>query len=235
MNNIEKIKNELKDVSDPNKALILQKFFKTGVGEYGEGDIFIGASVGDSRKIAKKYKDIPLSEVSELLSSKIHEERLIALVILTIKYSVVNDDGRGRIVDFYLRHTKYINNWDLVDISAHKILGSYLYPKGLSGLMDLARSDSLWERRISIIATYYFIKENHFDATLSIALLLLNDKHDLIHKAVGWMLREVGKRSYKTEKDFLIKHYKKIPRTMLRYAIERFRDSERQAFLKGKA
>lgn len=233
----EKIIRELKSQASKSKALSFMRFFKTGVGEYAYGDIFIGVSVGDIRKIAKKYKMISLNSISKLIQSPIHEVRFLALIILVEQFRLADENDQERIYQLYLKKTKYINNWDLVDISAHKIIGAYLFllknKQKIKILKILANSDNLWERRISIIATWYFIKNSHFDYTLIIAKILLNDEDDLIQKAVGWMLREVGKKDIHQEEYFLKLHYKQMPRTMLRYAIEKFPESKRMAYLKG--
>jgi len=225
-------RSDIEKATNPEKAKLLQCFFKTGKGEYGEGDIFLGITVPESRKLAIKYKDLPLKDTESLLKSKIHEERLIALLILVHNYEK-NSETRDKIFNFYLKNTEYINNWDLVDLSSHQIVGNYLSGRNRYILHKLAKSDNLWEKRISIISTAYFIKKDDFSETLKIATILLKDKHDLIHKAVGWMLREVGKRDLKTEESFLKKNYKKMPRTMLRYAIEKFPESKRLRYLKG--
>lgn len=230
----------MKKLSNPSKAIIFQRFFKTDRGEYGEGDKFIGITVPNLRKVALKYKDTPLSKVLQLLKSKIHEERMVALFILIEQFEKADLNGQKRIADLYLNNTKYINNWDLVDLSASKILGAYLYhhhnycASTIKGepLQGMAKSKNLWERRIAIVATFYFIKKDSFALTLAISETLLNDEHDLIHKAVGWMLREVGKRDQKKLTDFLKKYGKKMPRTMLRYSIERFPEKLRQKYLK---
>ncbi|MBR9699903.1 DNA alkylation repair protein [Candidatus Woesearchaeota archaeon] len=220
---------DLKDLANPKKKKILQRFFKTGKGEYGEGDIFLGVMVPEQRKIAKKYKDLPLKDIQSLLNSKIHEHRLVALFILVGQYSKSKDK---KYVDFYLKNTKRVNNWDLVDLSAHKILGDYLLDKKRDILYMLARSKNLWERRISILSTFAFINNGEYRDSLRIAEMLLHDKHDLIHKAVGWMLREVAKRVNKSKaKAFLVKHKKDMPRTMLRYAIERYPEKERKMLM----
>jgi len=223
------LKKELKTKASLEKAKILQKFFKTGPGEYGEGDIFLGIMVPDMRRIAIKYKDLKLEDVKKLLCSKIHEERLTAILIMLNKFQDGKD--KEKIYNFYFKNIKHINNWDLVDLSADKIVGAYLSDKSKSVLYELARSKSIWEKRISIIATFNFIKNNNFKETLKIAKILLNDEHDLIHKAVGWMLREVGKKDLKTEEKFLKKYYKKMPRVMLRYAIEKFIEKKRKQYL----
>jgi len=227
---LQEIKEDLQSYASPEKAKILQRFFKTGKGEYGEGDVFLGLKVPETRKIAEKYKELSLLDIQKLLDSKIHEHRLVGLLILVDKYEKSNNK---EIVDFYLANTKNINNWDLVDLTAHKILGHYLLDKDRTLLYNLARSNDLWEKRISIISTFYFIKNNDFKDALKISEILLNDKHDLIHKAVGWMLREIGKRDQKAEEKFLKKYYKKMPRTMLRYAIEKFDEKKRKAYLRS--
>jgi len=232
MMQIEKIKKDLRKLAREEKISIYQNFFKTKKGQYGEGDIFIGVSVPNTRKIAEKYKDSELSVIEKLLGSKIHEERLLGVLILVKKYQKTNDN---KIFLFYKKHNKKINNWDLVDLSADKIIGHYYYNNinKMPELFKLAKSNNLWEKRTSIVSTYYFIKNNNFKPTIIISELLLGDKHDLIHKAVGWMLREVGKRDKKTLLQFLNKNYAKISRTTLRYAIEKFPKSERLKYLKG--
>ncbi len=219
---------------NPQQAAILQKFFKTGKGEYGEGDIFYGIKVPVQRKIAKRFKDLSLSEIRTLLSSKIHEERLIASLILVEKFSKADEEERKKLFYFYMKYRKWINNWDIVDLTAPKIVGRYLLNSEKKVLYSLAKSKNLWERRIAVISTFEFIRNNQFEDVLKISELLLNDKHDLIHKAVGWMLREVGKRNFQVEENFLISNYKKMPRTMLRYAIEKFPEKKRKKFLEGK-
>ncbi|MBI2327076.1 DNA alkylation repair protein [Candidatus Curtissbacteria bacterium] len=277
------LRRDLKKLKNKKKAKILARFFKTGKGQYGEGDVFLGITVPQSRKIAQKFKDLSFGEIEKLLRSKIHEERLIALLILVERIQNTSEvsslalseveggssEVKRLIFDFYLKNTKYINNWDLVDLSADKIVGGYLINSRHSGplrprlsstqarseaslsrikarklespaspdpqndiLEKLARSNNLWERRIAIIATFQFIKEKKdFTWTLKIGEMLLSDKHDLIHKAVGWMLREVGKRDQQVEEEFLRKHYKQMPRTMLRYAIERFEAGKKKFYL----
>jgi 3-methyladenine DNA glycosylase AlkD len=244
MNNLFDLKKDLQKLKDPKKAVFLQRFFKTGKGEYGEHDVFIGITVPDSRQLALKYKDLTLSEISELLKSKIHEERLIALFILILQFNKSSLRGlKGRsnllneqkkIYEFYIDNTKYINNWDLVDSSAHKIVGEYLLERDRGVLYKLAKSNSLWERRISIIATFAFIRKKEYEDSLKITEILIEDKHDLIQKAVGWVLREIGKTvSEEIEEEFLKKHYKNMGRIALRYAIERFPEEKRQKYLKG--
>jgi 3-methyladenine DNA glycosylase AlkD len=226
------IREEMEAVADSEKARLLARFFKTGKGEYGEGDTFLGIMVPGQRRIAKRYAALPLSGIRALLSSRFHEHRLVALFILTARFRNADETERQTVFDFYLSQTKHINNWDLVDLSAGYILGGHLLDKDRSVLYRLARSRNLWERRMAIIATSAFIRNGEFDDTLRIAEILLADAHDLIHKAVGWMLREVGKRDLKTEETFLRKHYRTMPRTMLRYAIERFEEKKRKAYLK---
>jgi 3-methyladenine DNA glycosylase AlkD len=226
------IRSELRKLGSKQKARVLQRFFKTGQGDYGEGDIFLGVPVPKIRKLAAKYQAISIIDVLELLKSPIHEERLLALIIFVMKYSRGSDVARKRIYKLYLKNTRYINNWDLVDLSAEKIVGDYLMDKSKERLYHLAKSKSLWERRISIMATFHFIKQNNFGETLNIAEILIADTEDLIHKAVGWMLREIGKRDLPTEEKFLNEHSQAMPRTMLRYAIERFSESKRKDYLK---
>jgi len=225
MVNIEK---ELQSKKDPIRAKILSRFFKTGKGEYGEGDIFLGIVVPIQRAIAKKYKDVSLKEIQKLLDSKIHEYRLTGLLVLVEKYK----EDKELVYNFYIKNFRNINNWDLVDLTAPKIMGDFLKDKKKDILYSLAISDDLWERRISIIATFAFIKDNDFKDALKISKILLNDKHDLIHKAVGWMLREIGKRDKEVETEFLDKHYRFMPRTMLRYSIEKFNPREKEFYMK---
>lgn len=215
--NLINLKRGLKKLADSDKAKILMRFFKTGKGEYGEGDKFIGIVVPEQRKIAKKYKELPLKEVEKLLQSSVHEHRLTALFMLINQFEKGN---KKEVYDLYYKNRKYVNNWDLVDSSAHKIMGEYLMDKKRDVLYKLAKSKSLWDRRIAMLSTFTFIKNNEFDDTLAIAEILVNDEHDLIHKAVGWMLREIGKRDPKPEIKFLRKHHKTMPRVMYRYAVE---------------
>lgn len=221
---------DLKKLSSAKKAKASSWFFKTGKGQYGEGDVFIGVTVPEQRMIAKKYIDLELAEIVKLLQNKIHECRLTALFMLVGRYKTKKDESK-KIVDLYLKNTKYINNWDLVDSSAPYILGHYLLEKDKSILYKFAVSKDLWKRRISILSTAWFIKEGEYFDTLKISEILLNDKQDLIHKAVGWMLREVGKKSLKTLTDFLDKNRYVMPRTMLRYAIEKFSREKRMIYL----
>ena len=226
--------NALLKTGNKKTAETLQWFFKTGEGEYGEGDKFLGLKVPQIRNIAKSNKDLTFVEIQKALKSKFHEERLCALLILVERYTKSGENEKEKIVEFYLDNTMYINNWDLVDLTAPKILGKYLLNRNKEILYKLSSSDNLWKRRISILATFEFISKKQFNDSLKIAKILLNDDHDLIHKAVGWMLREIGKRSLETEERFLKKHYKKMPRTMLRYAIEKFPEKKRLAYLNNR-
>ncbi len=227
------IQQRLEALGDPEIAAHSQRFFKTGPGQYGEGDIFRGIRVPALRKLAKQYKALPLDETTALLHSPFHEDRLLALIILTHAFSKGDESLKKTIYDLYLANTKWINNWDLVDSSAHKIVGPFLMDRSRAPLYRLARSASLWERRIAIISTFAFINRDQFEDSLAIAEILLADKEDLIHKAVGWVLREVGKRNFDVEEGFLLQHYRAMPRTMLRYAIEKFPEPRRQRYLKG--
>jgi 3-methyladenine DNA glycosylase AlkD len=234
MNTVKDIHAELSRLADPEKAKFLQRFFKTGPGQYGEGDVFAGITVPVIRKLVGKYRDIPLGDTVKLLQSPVHEERLLALFILVEKCRRGDDATRKHIYGLYRKNTRFINNWDLVDLSAEHIVGATLDGTDRAPLYRLARSKSLWERRIAILATFYDIKRGIPDHTLALADVLLSDRHDLIHKAVGWMLREVGKRcSPDTLREFLRTRYRGMPRTMLRYAIERFPADERAAYLAG--
>ncbi|MBI2499088.1 DNA alkylation repair protein [Candidatus Woesearchaeota archaeon] len=225
------LKRDLEKLSNKEKANILRRFFKTGKGEYGEGDIFLGINVPVQRKVAKQYSDLSLAELQSLLDSKIHDHRMVALFILIDKLKKANEKEIKEIFDFYLKNTRNINNWDLVDLSARDIIGELLQDKDRRIIYELAKSNNLWEKRISIISTYAFIRKNDFKDTLKVSEILLKDKHDLIHKAVGWMLREVGKRNQDIEEEFLNKYHKEMPRTMLRYAIERFPDEKKRVYM----
>ncbi len=231
--NLELLRKEICEAANPAKAKVLRGFFKTGKGEYGEGDIFLGIVVPEQRKIAKKYYELTLEDLQKLINSKIHEERLISLFILVDKYKKASESEKEKIYEFYLANAKQINNWDLVDLSAPNISGAHLIDKNRKKLHGLAKSENLWEKRIAVLSCFAFIKNKDFDDALKIAEILLRDEHDLIHKAVGWMLREIGKRDKKTEEVFLRKNYKIMPRTMLRYAIEKFPEGERKAYLNG--
>jgi len=231
MSPAEKITKQLKALGKKTAAEHAQRFFKTGPGQYGEDDIFLGITVPVLRKRAKEHSSIALDDAVELLQSPLHEIRFLALLIMVLQYEL--GENRNAIYRAYLANTHRINNWDLVDGSAEHIVGAHLFEKDRKPLYILAKSKSLWERRIAIIATFYFIRQNDFDDTLAIADLLLNDPEDLMHKAVGWMLREVGKRDLAAEESFLLARYPQMPRTLLRYAIERFPEPRRQSYLKG--
>ncbi len=228
---ISEIKKELSSCGSKEKARILAGFFKTGAGEYAQGDKFIGVSVPHTRIIARKYLDLPPVLILHLLSSAIHEERLLALLILISQFEKAGDKEKGRIFKLYLQNTRNINNWDLVDLSAPKIAGAFLKDKDRQILYKLAKSSIIWERRIAIVSTFSFIKNQEFKETLNISALLLKDKEDLIHKAVGWMLREVGKRDQGIEEQFLKKYAGQMPRAMLRYSIEKFPEEKRRYYL----
>ncbi len=227
------IRTRLRQFATKERARNLQRFFKTGPGEYGEGDIFLGVVVPDIRTVTREFQSAPLREVITLLKSTIHEERLLALLLLVQAFIKGDDALKKKIYNLYLKHTKYINNWDLVDLSAPNIVGAYLLDKSRKPLYALVKSGDLWKKRIAVLSTFSFIRQNDFDDALRIAKILLMDDHDLLHKAVGWMLREVGKRDMSSEERFLKKHYKKMPRTMLRYAIERFPEKKRKGYLNG--
>ncbi len=229
---LNELKKELQSKSSEEKAKIYQGFFKTGKGDYGERDVFIGLTVPEQRELAKKYVDLDFKDVKELLGNKIHEYRLTGFCILVYKFEKGDKEKQKQIFDFYLENINAANNWDLIDCIADKIIGKYLLDKDKEILYEFARSGNLWKKRIAIISTFEFIKNKKFEDTLKISGILLNDKHDLIHKAVGWMLREVGKRDLKAEEKFLKKYYKKMPRTMLRYAIERFDKKKKEFYLK---
>jgi 3-methyladenine DNA glycosylase AlkD len=220
-------KRDIKKQTNLPKAKFLQRFFKTGRGSYAEGDKFLGLTVPQSRILAKKHSALNFHEIKKLLESKFHEERLIGLIILVEKFK----KEPQRVYNFYIANTKFVNNWDLVDLSADKIVGEYLLHRSKNILNKLAKSKNIWNRRIAIVSTYQFIRNHQFDKTIEIARLLLNDKHDLIHKAVGWMLREVGKRDEKVLIKFLDKYKSRMPRTSLRYAIERFPEKRRLRYL----
>jgi 3-methyladenine DNA glycosylase AlkD len=227
------IQAELAELADPGRAANLQRYFKTGPGQYGTGDRFRGLRVPLVRQIARKYRRLSPGETEQLLHSAFHEDRLLALLILIHRYYAGDDEERDTIHRFYLEHRSRVNNWDLVDASAPHLLGHFLHGRDRGLLPRLAASEVLWERRMAIIATLYFIKQGDYDDTLKIAGLLVNDPEDLIHKAVGWMLREVGKGRLAVAEAFLQAHYRTMPRTMLRYAIERFPEARRQAYLQG--
>ena len=233
MMDVRTIKSKLRELANKKNAEIAQRFFKTGPGEYGEGDKFLGIRVPVLRKLAKGYQTITVEEAEHLLKSPIHEERQLSLFILIRIYSKGEEAVKKGIYKLYLNNTKFINNWDLVDTSAEHIVGNFLVNRGKNPIYRLAKSEDLWERRISIMSTFYFIKHGQYSETMKISKVLLHDNEDLIHKAVGWMLREVGKRNLPLEEEFLKKYYKEMPRTMLRYAIERFPEPKRLRYLKG--
>ncbi len=227
------IQIELEKVSIPEKRNFFPHFFKTGKGEYGEGDKFIGVVVPDVRKIAKANKMLSSDELTRLLNNEYHECRMCALFILIEKYKKANENEKKQIVDFYLAHSHRINNWDLVDLSSKDILGDYLTDKDNREILyELAKSELLWDQRIAIIATYAFIKKTDFTDIINLSEQFLSHKHDLIHKAVGWMLRETGKRDKNTLITFLDKHYKDMPRTMLRYSLEKLTPEEKAYYMK---
>lgn len=230
---LKNIKKDLDRLGDSQKAEFLPRFFKTLPGGYAEGDIFIGVSMPNIRAVARKYRTLPLSQVKHLLHSRVHEHRLAALLILIDRFRRSGGPARERIAALYLDSLHHVNNWDLVDLSADKILGNFLFDKDRSILYTLCHSDHLWSQRISIMSTFFFIRRGQFDDTFRLAEQLLLHKHDLIHKATGWMLREVGKREKKAEESFLKKHYRLMPRTMLRYAIEKFNPEERERYRRG--
>ena len=228
------VKAALKQYVDPEKAAFYPRFFKTGKGEYGEGDCFLGVTVPNQRKVAKQFKALSSDEVCKLLDDKHHECRLTALLILVEQFRRADKKERKRIFDLYFMKVDRINNWDLVDASAHKIVGPHLEDKSRSFLHNLAKTDHLWKQRIAMIATYHFIQQDDFQDTVKLSRYFLTHEHDLIHKASGWMLREVGKRDKSVLKAFLDRHHKRMPRTMLRYAIERLPDQRRKAYLKAR-
>jgi 3-methyladenine DNA glycosylase AlkD len=228
------IQKQLAKLSNPAQAAFALRYFKTAPGQYGAHDVFRGIRGPVIWQMVSRYRDTPLPQVQKLMKSRYHEDRGLALLLLCRLYSKSDPKTRKKIFNFYLRSTKHINNWDLVDSSAPHIVGAYLYESNWQPLVELSQSPNLWRRRISILATFHFIRNGDFKPALAVAALLRDDSEDLIHKAVGWMLREVGKRSPQTERKFLRKHYKKMPRTMLRYAIERFPESERQRYLRGR-
>lgn len=231
MGDLAELKYELKKAANPMQASVLQRYFKTGRGEYGEGDVFWGIKVPVQRQITEKFIDLDFADIEKLLRSEIHEHRFSALVILCLKYKKADEKGKTKIFDFYLKNASGINNWDLVDTSAPLIVGEYLLSRPRKILYELAGSKNLWERRIAVLASFAFIKNGDFADSLALAKILLTDKHDLIHKAVGWMLREVGIRNREIEEGFLNENHSKIPRTALRYAVEKFSASKKRRYL----
>jgi 3-methyladenine DNA glycosylase AlkD len=225
------VKNALRKISSSERALVSAGFFKSGKGEYGEGDVFIGVTVPEQRNIARQFPDLPFEEIVKLLKDKVHECRLTALIILVERFAKASPQEQKKIVGLYLSHTRFVNNWDLVDSSARDIIGAYLFDKNRKLIYTLVGSKSLWERRIAIVATHYFIGKGELKDTWKIAALLLSDTEDLMHKATGWMLREAGKKDRKELVVFLKKYHSRMSRTMLRYAIEHFSQPERRLWL----
>lgn len=233
---VEQIKAALADKAIPEKAAFFPRFFKSGPGEYGEGDKFLGVKVPEQRKIAKSvFKEISLKEISTLMKDPYHEVRLTGVLILVYKYQKIkNEEDQKAIVDFYLDHLPWVNNWDLVDSSCHHILGHYYLDRDKSLFYELAEKDHLWSQRVAMVTSYYWIKRGRYEDALILAEKFISHPHDLMHKAVGWMLREIGNQDYEVEYEFLKKHYRQMPRTALRYAIEKFDEEVRQDFLKGR-
>jgi len=231
---LKELEVNLKKLANPSKATVLQRFFKTGKGEYGEGDVFLGLVVGEQRRLAKEFKELSLEEIQRLLDSEIHEKRLIGLLILIEKFKKASEDLKKEIFEFYTKNSRRINNWDLVDLSAPNIVGNFLLDKPREVLYRFAGSDNLWQRRISVISCFSFIRVGDFSDALRISERLLEDSHDLIHKAVGWMLREIGKKDVSLLEKFIQDNYSRMPRTALRYAIEKFPEEKRKRYLLGK-
>ena len=227
------IKNRLESLANEQIAEHSKRFFKTGRGEYGEGDRFLGIRVPVLRKLVRTLRGMPIAVIAELLESAFHEERLLALLMLVDMFARGEQSVRHEVYRLYLKKLRFVNNWDLVDCSAAQIIGVYLSQRSKAPLYRLARSPRLWERRIAIMSCFHFIKQDRFEDALRISEMLIQDEEDLIHKAVGWMLREIGKRALEEEEGFLTRHYQTMPRTMLRYAIERFPSQRRQAYLRG--
>ena len=226
---------DLKHIADPIVAEHSQRFFKTGKDEYGEGDRFLGIRVPKVRAVAKKHRNLSLQELDEVLASPYHEVRLCGLLVLVHQFTSAKDlERKARIYHYYVRQFEHINNWDLVDTTCHKIVGAFLYDKDREVLYQWARSHDLWTRRISIISTFWFIKQNELDDSYQLARILMHDEHDLIHKAVGWVLRECGKKDFQRLEHFIDRHASTMPRTMLRYAIEKFPENKRLSVLKIK-
>jgi 3-methyladenine DNA glycosylase AlkD len=230
---VQELRKQIKNQGTQKRAKANAWFFKTGPGEYGEGDKFLGLTMGEQRVIAKSYVGLELDDLIPLLKSSWHEERMVGLLVLTYKYPKADEKEQKKIYNFYLTHRQAVNNWDLVDVTTPKVVGAYLLNKDRAILYKYAKSKDLWEKRIAVLATFAFIREGQFDDTLKIAKILLDDTHDLIHKAVGWSLREVGKKDMKLLEEFLKPLYNKMPRTMLRYTIEKFPKEKYQKYLKG--
>lgn len=227
------LSRRLRARATPERAAVSQRFFKTGAGEYGEGDLFIGVTVPDTRAVARPFRGLPRPELCALLDSAVHEERLAALLLMVEEYRRGDAAAKRAVFDLYMRKLDAVNNWDLVDLSAPGIVGAHLLARSRRRLHDLARSRNLWRRRVAIVSTMEFIRHGQLDDTFAIAEVLLDDPEDLIHKAAGWMLREAGKRDTAAEEAFLARHHARMPRTMLRYAIERFPEPKRKRFLRG--
>lgn len=236
MTTLDNLKKDLRKFERSEKAKILTRFFKTGKGEYAEGDKFLGLKTDETRSVAVRYKDIRYKDIKILLASEIHEERMVAVMILVNRFKKGDLGIKEEVYKFFINNLTGINNWDLVDVSAPHIIGGYLFlsKKDRKILYDFAKSNNLWRKRIGIMSTFYFIREKDFTDAVKISEILLNDKHDLIHKAVGWMLREIGNRDLNVEEGFLEKYYKKMSRTMLRYAIEKFPEEKRKKYLESK-
>lgn len=229
---IETIQNEIKSLANPQDARHLMRFFKTGKGEYGEGDLFYGIRVPVIRQVAQKhYKELCLDDINRLVKDPYHEVRFFALVTMILKFNKATVKEQEDLYNLYLKNVNFINNWDLVDVSSHKIVGAYLYKKDRSKLWELAKSGHLWSERIAVVSTFYFIKYDDFQTSIELAEHFSGHTHDLMHKATGWMLREIGKKNINTLYTFLDKHYKVMPRTMLRYAIEKLDEKKRQHYL----
>jgi 3-methyladenine DNA glycosylase AlkD len=229
-----KAREEIRALANKEIAQHSLRFFKTDKGEYGHGDLFLGVRAPQIRLIAKKHIDISITDMKTLIQSKYHEERFLGLIIIVNKYAKTKDKkNRNQLYKIYVSSFKYINNWNLVDVTCPHVTGKHLIDKDRTILYKWAKSEDLWTKRIAMVSTFSFIRKNDLEDTFKIAEILLQDKHDLIHKAVGWMLREAGKRDIKKEEAFLKKHYKTMPRTMLRYSIEKFPETKRQKYLKG--
>lgn len=228
------IQSQLRSIATPELAVAATRFFKTGPGQYGEGDIFIGIKVPVLRKASREFRSLVLEEIGVLLESPIHEHRHLALMIMVLQAEKADEKLRKRLFDFYLAHTSNINNWDLVDCSAPQVVGGYLFERSRKQLTTLVKSKDLWERRIAIVSTQYFIRRGDYEDTLKLSRLLLDDKEDLIHKATGWMLREVGDGDVAVLEEFLDRHAPEMPRTALRYAIEHFEPDRRKEYLQRK-